>query len=140
MATYRQDIIGDKTVAPYIVRSRDWCKEQAQGLVPEEHGQFDVVGDMWMDQKLRHGIARLFAQGPRGKQELPFKDVDVPSLVQKLPAARDCEYLEDEGGELVSFCIESVGRVHELWNEGRKKKKAAGEEVPLFLRFVTPSR
>ena len=64
-----------------------WCREQAQQLVPVEHRHFDVVGEMWMDLRLQYGIARLFAQGPRNRPELPFHD--VPSLVQKLPAVRD---------------------------------------------------
>lgn len=99
-----------------------WCAKQAQQLVPAEHRHFDIVGEMWMDIRLQYSVARLFAQGPRNKQELPFHN--TATLIQKLPALRDWEYLQSHGPELVALCRDSVATVFEV-HQASKKKKAA---------------
>ncbi|KAK0713685.1 hypothetical protein B0T26DRAFT_677990 [Lasiosphaeria miniovina] len=93
-------------------------KRPAQALMPPGRTWFEVISEMWMDERLQAAIARLYMS--RGKKELLFTNWE--GLVAKVPALNNWEHQDEEGEQLVLFLLDSTDKIHEIW--AAKKKKA----------------
>jgi hypothetical protein len=74
-----------------------------------------------MNMGLQYDVAKLFAdRKARKHQALSF--TNVASLIQAFLAIDQWVRLDRYGQAMVDFCIASVSKIHEQWNDNKKKK------------------
>ena len=95
-----------------------WCKHRAQDLIPLEQRQFDLVPEMYMDLRLQYAIARVFSKTQ--KDRLGFNDIQ--GLATRVPDLKNWEHLATDGSALISFCMDSLPNIHDIWVAEKQKR------------------